>query len=195
MKTNTTRLIQKSLTYPEIVKPQNLLLENRINRLIRKTAKEALPSGRYRNMNIITAVSEYEMKVNKNEILSIRFENYYYPEKMASGITEVRAITVNLITGRKYRLKDLFTPKRNYQAYLNKIIEKQIEERDLPLIEPFKGINGDELFYLTENELVIVYQRYELTPGSYGVLEFKIPYQELKPIIDENSPIYMIMYR
>lgn len=189
----TARLMQKSLTYPEIVRPINPGLENRINRLIRETAEETLPSGRYLEMNIITAASEYEATVNKNEILSIRFENYYYPEKMASGITVVSAITLNLITGRKYRLKDLFIPGSNYKAYLDRIIEGEIEEEDIPLIEDFPGITGNEVFYLEEENLVIVYQRYELTPGYYGVLEFEIPYEDLTLIIDEKSPIYMIM--
>lgn len=111
---------------------------------------------------------------------------------MASGITVVRAVTLNLVTGRRYRLKDLFIPGIDYEDYLNRLIERQIEERDIPLINDFPGITGNEVFYLTEGELVIVYQRYELTPGYYGVLEFEIPYEELQPLIDETSPIYMI---
>lgn len=70
----TARLMQEGVTYPVIVRPHNQILENRINRIIRETAEELLPSGRYRTMNIITAASEYETTVNKNEILSIRFE-------------------------------------------------------------------------------------------------------------------------
>ncbi|MBM7623681.1 RsiV family protein [Sporohalobacter salinus] len=183
------RLLQNSTAYPEIIRPHNQALENRINKLIKQTVEETLPSDRYKKMNIITAAGEYEETVNIKEILSIRFENYYYPEGMANGITEVRGLTVNLITGKKYRLKHLFASE-NYKSYLNRIIEEQIEEREIPLIEEFTGITGNEVFYLTEEALVIVFQEYELTPGYFGVLEFKIPYQDLKPIIDENSPIY-----
>lgn len=185
------RLLQVSTAYPEIIRPHNQTLESKVNRLIKETAEETLPSGRYKEMNIITAASKYEVTVNIKEILSIRFENYYYPEKMANGITKVRGLTVNLITGKKYRLKHLFSSE-NYKAYLNRIIEKQIEERDIQLIEEFTGITGNEVFYLTEEALVIVFQEYELTPGYFGVLEFEIPYQDLKSIIDENSPIYII---
>lgn len=188
----TARLMEASTSFPEIIRPQNPAMEKRINRMIRETAEETLPEGRYRDMNIVTAASKYETTVNKNEILSIRMENYFYPENMANGITTVKGITVNLITGRKYRLRDLFSSQTNYQAYLDRIIKRQIEERDIPLLEEFPGITGNEVFYLNEEDLAIVYQRYDLAPGSYGVIEFSIPYQELEPIISEDSPIHLI---
>ncbi len=186
-------LQQESATYPRLVRSSNQTLENRINRLIRRTSEETLPAGRYRDMNIITAASQYDTTVNRNEILSLRFENYYYPEKMANGITVVRGLTVNLITGKKYRLEDLFRTGSNYKAYLDNIIERQIVEKDIPLLNGFPGITGNEVFYLTEDSLVIVYQEYDLTPGYYGTLEFTIPYTELKPIINENGPIAMLL--
>ncbi|MEJ6949456.1 RsiV family protein [Natronospora cellulosivora (SeqCode)] len=185
------RLMQESATYPRIIRPDNLALEQRINSLIRRTVEETLPAGRYRGMNIISAASQYDTKVNQNEVLSLRFENYYYPERMASGITEVRALTVNLITGKRYKLGDLFTA--NYQSYLSNIIERQIKEQDITLINEFPGITGREVFYLTEESLVIVYQRYELTPGYYGVLEFNIPYTELSPVVRKDGAIDMII--
>lgn len=187
----TAELRQGSATYPSVVIAGNPLVENRINRLIAKTTDETLPAGRYRTMNIITAASKYDTTVNRSEVLSLRFENYYYPERMASGLTLVQGLTVNLTTAKKYRLKDLF--KANYQGYLNNIIKKQIEERDIQLVNEFPGINGNEVFYLREDSLVIVYQQYELTPGYYGTLEFNIPYSDLLPIINENGPISLIL--
>lgn len=186
-----TNLKQEGVTYPQLV-TRNHLLEDRINRLIRKTVQGTLPKGRYKYMNIITAASKYEATVNHNRILSLRFENYYYPERMANGITVVRGLTVNLVTGKKYKLEDLFIPESNYKVYLNNIIKKQIEEEDIPLLNEFPGISGDEIFYLKDNSLVIVYQEYDLTPGYYGTLEFNIPYYKLKPIIDNNGPIGII---
>jgi hypothetical protein len=184
---------QECATYPQLIRSSNQVIKNRINRLIKKTSEETLPAGRYRYMSIITAASKYEITVNRNEILSIRFENYYYPEMMANGITVVQGLTVNLPSGKKYILKDLFKPGSNYKEYLNNIIERQIIEKDIPLINEFPGIKGNEVFYLKEDSLVIVYQEYELTPGYYGTLEFNMPFIELLPIIKKDGPIDMLM--
>ncbi|QTL97103.1 DUF3298 domain-containing protein [Iocasia frigidifontis] len=189
----TAILKQAAATYPQLARVSNQPLENRINRLIKRTVDKTLPTGRYQDMNIITAASKYETTVNYNDILSLRFENYYYPEMMASGITVVQALTVNLITGKKYKLRDLFREGSNYKAYLDNIIEQEIIERGIPLINEFPGITGDEVFYLKKDTLVIVYQEYELTPGYYGTLEFNIPYSKLEPLINENSPIARLM--
>ena len=185
-------IMQKSSTYPVVDINNNQLLENKINKLIEREAMSMLPGAQYRDRNIISAASKYDITVNQNEILSIRLENYFFPEKAANGVTKVKGITVNLVNGKSYRLKDLFIEGSNYQSLLNDIINMIIKEKDIPLFEEFPGINGYEEFYLTENELVIIYQRYELTPGYYGVLEFKIPYDKLKNVVDEKSPIYLI---
>ncbi|MTI59863.1 MAG: DUF3298 domain-containing protein [Firmicutes bacterium] len=189
----TAILKQAAATYPQLTRTSNQPLENRINRLIKRTVDKTLPTGRYQDMNIITAASKYETTVNYNDILSLRFENYYYPEMMASGITVVQALTINLITGKKYKLRDLFREGSNYKAYLDNIIEQEIIEGGIPLINEFPGITGDEVFYLKKDTLVIVYQEYELTPGYYGTLEFHIPYSKLEPLINENSPIARLM--
>ena len=185
----SANIIQESSTYPAISQSTSPILENRINKLIREEALRMLPTERYKDMNIISAASKYDITVNKNEILSIRLENYYYPENMANGITIVKGITLNLITGRSYRLKDLFRQNSNFKEYIDRILIRQIEENEIPLIEEYPGISGREEFYLTEDSLVIIYQEYQLTPGYYGTLEFNIPYTDLMPIIDENGPI------
>ena len=180
------QLTQKSLTYPAVVNESNQLLENRINKLIKNEALSMLTSGRYKNFNIIITASEYKITFNQGALLSIRLENYFFPEKAANGITKVKGITIDLINGKNYRLKDLFKQNSNYQSVLNSIIQNQIQEEDIPLLEPFPGIKGNEEFYLTEMNLVIVYQEYELTPGYYGVLEFEIPYEQIDDILDNN---------
>ena len=183
---------QKSSTYPTVDFKNNQLLENKINTTIERTAKSMIPGPEYKDRNIISAASKYDIAVNKNEIFSIRLENYFFPEKAANGVTKVKGITINIINGKIYRLKDLFIENSNYKSLLDTIIKMEIKKNEIPLLEEFPGIKGNEEFYLTDNELVIVYQRYELTPGYYGVLEFKIPYDKLNNVIDKNSPIYLI---
>ena len=152
-------------------------------------ARNMLPSGRYTQYNIINAASLYNITANQNQILSIRLENYFYPEHFANGLTTVSGITLNLASGRKYSFEDLFVPGNNYEEVLNKIIEQQIEEEDIPLFEQYPGITGQEEFYLTLDKLVIIYQEYDLTPGYYGVLEFDIPYNEIESVINPEGPI------
>ncbi len=189
----SANIIQKSSTYPAITQSTSPILENRINRLIREEALSMLPTERYRGLNIISTASKYDITVNKNEILSILLENYYYPENMANGITIVKGITLNLITGRSYRLKDLFRQNTNFKEYIDRILIRQIEENEIPLIDEYPGISGRVEFYLSEDSLVIIYQEYQLTPGYYGPLEFKIPYFKLTPVINEKGPIEKVI--
>ncbi|MFW6035860.1 MAG: RsiV family protein [Halothermotrichaceae bacterium] len=164
------QLEQESAAYPRLAQASSPLLQDRINRLIKRTVDKTLPAGKYIEMNIITAAGKYDTTVNRNEILSLRFENYFYPEKFANGITSVQGLIVNLITGKKYKLEDLFKSGSNYKLYLDSIIERQITEENIPLINEFPGITGNEVFYLKENSLVIVYQEYELSPEHHQQL-------------------------
>lgn len=48
---------------------------------------------------------------------------------------------------------------------------------DDPIIDGFEAISPNQTFYITpKRELVISFDKYEIAPGSMGVLEFTIPY-------------------
>lgn len=180
-------LKQMGTTYPRVI---NLTksVRNKVNHQIREAAFAAIPDYDPGTV-VIEAWSGYKTPLNQNGILSLRFEDYFYPEMAAHGITGVNSITLNLHTGYAYRFCELFRRGSDYQNVINGIIQQQIVSRQIPMLKPFEGVGPDEQYYLTLNSLVIYYQPYVYTPGAFGVLEFTISYQQIVEIIDPRGPI------
>ncbi|HYH04119.1 MAG TPA: DUF3298 domain-containing protein [Bacillota bacterium] len=180
-------LKQMGTTYPRVTNlPKSV--RNKVNDLIREAAFSAIPDYDP-GTPVIEAWSSYKTPLNQKGILSLRFEDYFFPEMAAHGVTGVSSITINLHTGYAYRFYELFRRGSNYQAVINAIIQEQIIDRQIPLLKPFEGVRPNEQFYLTPDSLVIYYQPYVYTPGAFGVLEFTIPYQQIAEIIDPRGPI------
>ena len=175
--------------YPRVSGLSNIRVEMQINRdihhLVLQMISEQTPPGS--SNTSITA--RYQVPLTMQGLLSIRLENYAYTPPAAHGITIVRSLTFDLNTGAVYKFSDLFNPDSSYKEALNQIIEKQIEKRQIPLINEFEGISDKQEYYLTPNSLVIYYQLYELAPYVYGIVEFPIAYSEIKDYINPAGPI------
>ena len=180
-------LKQAGTAYPKAVNLSSKV-RSKVNAAIKKAAFAAIPDYDP-GTSVVEAVSSYKTTVNMKGILSLRFEDYYYPEMAAHGVTGVSSVTLNLKTGHEYEFYQLFCKGSNYQAILNQIIQAQIVAEQIPLLKPFAGVGPDEDYYLTPDSLVIYYQPYEYTPGAYGVLEFTIPYSQITGIIDPYGAI------
>jgi len=184
-------LKQASTTYPRVTNLSSRVRE-RVNTALKRTAFEAIPDYDP-GTSIIQATNSYTVTVNLNDVLSVKFDSYYYPEMAAHGVTGVSAVTLDLRTGNRYPFECLFRTGVNYEAVINRIIEEQIVANQIPMLKPFEGVSEDQEYYLTPDTLVIFYPPYEYTPGAYGVLEFKIPYTQIREIIDPMGPIGRIM--
>jgi len=181
-------LTQDGTTYPRITNLCSKNLRQKINRILRETAYQAIPDWDP-GSTIVEADSSYSVMVNLNSVLSVKFQDYYFPEKAAHGVTKYTSATLSLHNGHKYSFDELFKSDVDYQTKLNQIIEAQIVAQQIPMLKPFAGVTKDEDYYLTPDRLVIYYQPYVYTPGAYGLLEFFIPYQEIMDLIDPKGPI------
>lgn len=188
---DSARMMQEGVAFPEV---NNLtgVLRRRVNTLIREQAYRAVPEIDPAE-NIIEATSSYSTGVNRNSILSLRFEDYVFWEHAAHGLTVVRSITLNICNAQVYSFSDLFDSAAPYRERVNAIIRDQIEARQIPLLREFEGVYLEQEYYLTGSELVIYYQLYDYTPYAYGILEFVIPYGEIEDLIDKNGPITRVM--
>lgn len=189
---NSQALLEQSGTaYPKVVN-LSAKVQKRINAEMKRTAYKALPAW-----NPGTSISEvqsgYSTMLNMNGVLSLRFQNYYFPEKAAHGVTGVSSVTIDLYTGRVYRFPELFRPGSGFQARLTQIIQAQIRAKQIPLLKPYPGVGLDEDYYLTPDSLVIYYEPDVYTPGYVGVLEFTIAYSQIKELINPRGPIGRIL--
>ncbi len=175
------------VSYPQVAGLKNEDVQNNINQLIRKQIIDLIPKEGCEIYNTIKGI--YQVELNKNGILSIKFDVYTIRKQAANGLNVQKSITVNLETGKIYQVYDLFRRNSGYRAVITRMIKEQIKERDLPLIKEFKGIGDNESFYLTNNALVIYFQEIEFTPHYVGIPEFTIPFNQIKNLINEDGPI------
>lgn len=183
---------QWGTTYPKVVNIPGKSLPDKINNIIRETAYRAIPNYQP-GTSIIEAQSGYTTPVNMKGILNLRFQDYYYPEQAAHGVTGVSSVTLNLQNGYVYHFMELFRSGSDYQAEINRIIQEQTTTRQIPMLKPFEGVGPNQEYYLTPDSLVIYYQPYAYTPGYFGILEFRIPYQQILNIIDPRGPIGILL--
>lgn len=169
-----------SLTYPQALSSPQLAAFNQAVQL------EAAAFSRQFSQPEVSGSLDYRVERNSEGIVSITLKKFSYLQHAAHPMTFWKSFTYNSRTGSLYRLQDLFKPAAAYAAELNRYIAYQISEQQLPLLQPFKGIKADQDFFLTTDSLVIYYQLYEYTPYVYGFLTFKIPLEELQPLLKEE---------
>lgn len=126
--------------------------------------------------NIKITVS-YEIKQQNSDYLSFIVRGV---ENWSNAFNESRYYNLDLSTGKTVTLKDMLGD--NYVELANRDIGEQIADRQRAgevffTAEEggFTGISEDAKFYINENNRpVIVFEKYEIAPGSLGEIEFEI---------------------
>lgn len=144
--------------------------------------------------------SAYQILRNDELMLSIRFETTI--NAGGSGLYS-RCITLDKQNGRVLELADLFQQDSDYISIISGEILKQMTQQvasgqaDYFIPggiwsddECFKSISSEQNFYInSQNQLVIVFDEYEVAPGSMGMPEFIIPTAILQGILQQPSLI------
>lgn len=187
---NTKRVKEPRLDlyYPVVHGLKNAAVQHRINCAIQDMVKKMLSDQGYYSNPRTQVTASYELKTNERGILSLSLNNYAFAGG-AHGMTIIKSLTFDVSTGRIYSLADLFKPGSDYQRVLSAIIEKQIKEREIPLINEFTGIKPDQDYYIADKALVVYFQLYDLTPYAYGFPEFPVTVYQVADIVDENGPL------
>lgn len=121
---------------------------------------------------------DYEVKCQNEQHLSFVVME---TEVRASSYTEFYAYNIDLETGKEITLRDLLGP--NWMETVNAQVAEQIAQRAQDPENTywtaeqggFQGVREDQPFYLNGEGLpVVVFEKYELGPGSMGSQEFVI---------------------
>jgi len=141
----------------------------------------------------------YQDIVVSSEVLTTT-QDYFTLKLLAyqgagSGYQWNRYYTIDLNTGERLQLKDLFTENADYITPISENIKQQMREQmaedeqvmywlDSDMEEwDFKAITDDTSFYLNgDNHLVIGFDEGEVGPMSMGTVEFEIPDQVIAGI-------------
>lgn len=119
----------------------------------------------------------YEIKQQGSDYLSFVVRG---TESWTSAYHESRYYNLDLKTGKIVSLNDMLGD--DYAELVNESIREQIRERqnegETFFTEEeggFTGISEDARFYINDNNRpVIVFEKYEIAPGSSGEIEFEI---------------------
>lgn len=173
---------QKQLNY--YIKKQVTTAKDDIEIQAEKFAQEAKKNGwevRPYQLSI-----DYDLKTNDEDFLSFTITYYTYTGG-ANGMTVVESINIDKKANMSIHLEDLFPEGADFKTKINNEIVKQIELRSKDKEEMFfegdmgfKSISDTQGFYLIDNDIVIIFPKYEIAPGAMGIPEFAINLAELK---------------
>ena len=121
---------------------------------------------------------DYKLNYSDNETLSFVISKTV---TYASSNTENIYYNLNLKTGKPITLHQLLG--ESYKEIINPLIKEQITQREQADANQlffkneleFQTIRSDQPFYINENQqLVIVFEEYEIAPGYMGIIEFTL---------------------
>lgn len=146
----------------------------------------------------VASETGYNILRNDERLLSVCF----YTTINAGGSGEYsRCFTLDKTTGKVLTLSDLFTEGSDYTGVISSDILRQMAEQSeagegeyfLPggiwsPEECFKEIEPNQNFYIEENnKLVIIFDEYEVAPGSMGMPKFIVETAVLNDILYRPS--------
>ena len=188
-----TKLINAKI--PALQNTGNTELEKRINYEIMLKMNEVLNEAEERAAEYKKAVLEtggkeedyqpinikidYKVNYSSNEVVSFMIQK---SETLASAYTEIYFYNIDIETGKKLNLRDIFG--NDYKEIVDETIYKEIEERsknpdNMFFVKGEGGFEGIENeyqdFYINSNgKVVIVFEKYKIAPGYMGTQEFEI---------------------
>lgn len=182
--------------YPQVTKLNNYRVQGHINNIIIQTVYhlfDLINKAGYYKPGETELTGSYEIKNNQRGILSLTLSNFAFMRGMAHPVDNLTAITVDAGTGKVYMLKDLFKEGSDYVETLNRLIQAQIEERNLPVFDSYNGIKENQDYYIADKALVIFFQRYEIGARPLGYPMFPISIYNLQEIIKEDGPLAIMI--
>ncbi len=130
-----------------------------------------------------------------NNILLIYQTGYDYPMGAAHGMPIRNYYPIDLTTGKIYELSDLFKSDSSYVDVLSAIVAEKVKEdsakeESIYFEDTEPAIAADQYFYLDEKNLYLYFYPYDIAPYAAGFPEFKIPFDNIRDIINYDGDFY-----
>lgn len=173
-------------------------MNRQMQEYIEKVEDEFLYYFSRKYQGYVASDTGYNILRNDEKLLSIQF---YTTINMGGSGEYSRCFTLDKTSGTVLKLADLFTENSDYVGVISADILRQMEEQveagEADYFIPggiwsdeecFKEIEEDQNFYIDENNnLVILFEEYEVAPGSAGMPQFTIESELLLEILRQPS--------
>lgn len=189
-----TTIPEKNSALEEGVEEMNKKLDEYIETLRQKYIWYA--ARKYMGYTSLEAF--YTILLNNDDMLSIRFDGTL---NVGGSADFSRCFLLDKHTGNIIELADLFRDGADYitpiSSYILDEMTIRVKNKEGMYYVPggiwsdnacFKSISKDQNFYINDSgKLVIVFDEYEVAPGSMGIVEFVIPTSVIDTILSEHS--------
>jgi hypothetical protein len=166
------------LIYPVLNGMEDQALQEKINQILYQSISPLL-IDEAEGAEYSTHWNDYEVQRFDDDILSVTFDVSTYMEGAAHPTYFLISTNIDLKTGEELSLEQLFPDGYDHKGVLNEKAQPQLEQLDFELLDDFKGIENNQEFYLTADQLVIFYQPYVYTPHAYGILRLHYDLSDL----------------
>lgn len=173
--------LEKRINY-EIMLKMNEILEEAEKRAAEYKEAVIATGGNEEDYQPIDIQIDYKVGYSTDKVVSFIISK---SETLANAYTELYFYNVDIETGKKLNLRDIFG--NEYKQIVDETIYKEIEERSK---NPdniyftadeggFEGIENEyQDFYISsDGKVVIVFEKYKIAPGYMGTQEFVIDKQ------------------
>jgi hypothetical protein len=136
---------------------------------------------------------DFDVSFYKNNLVVLEINGYDYPFGAAHGMPVKKYAHIDLKTGRFYQLKELFKQEADYVKVISEMIGEQIkndEQYSYVFPDTYKGIKADQPFFISDGELNIYFEPYEIAPYAAGFPTFAIPFHDISSIIDHDGDFW-----
>lgn len=184
--------VKLDITIPEIdglneFNQQAVELGKDLEAKVRESEKALLEESPEGEVSLLHAEGEmgFTAKFVDDQTVSVLIQAYLYEAGGVHGLTYMETLNYDLQTGSVIELADLFEGG-NYVTDVSELAKLKMENSDFKewLIVPFTEIKQDQKFYLTREDVVLVFDQYEYTAGVAGPQEVNIAKSDLKNLKD-----------
>lgn len=140
--------------------------------------------------------TKYRIEYNRNGLFSLRMELYdiHEYEGKENARLETVYMTYDVEAGRLCTLGDLFDQEDDrWRGIMPDIITAQAEARGITLLCDVMPVTDNQQFFITGDEVVLVYELYEIATYAAGEPEFALPISQLSAFIPEGSPLSRVL--
>jgi hypothetical protein len=181
--------------YPELAdaKVFNLAIHRNLDSMVLGFKRGLLPELSNKDSPDYDAYLKgtYRAQVLKSGVVSVLFDYTTYIPGAAHPGGELASINYDSNTHRLLALSDLFRPRSPYVSRISEIAIQSLDQNEYadahavhhgadPVESNFK------VFTLTNTELVIHFQTYQVAAGAAGSQQVVIPLASLKPLLKQR---------
>lgn len=135
----------------------------------------------------VQVFTTYMITNNSNGILSAVLE---VKDLDTSEPISLLSLNYDVTTGKKLSIADYFNAENDrWRRVLPDIVTLQAQNKGLTLLCEVMPMEDRQLYYISGNELVLMYRQYEITTYADPAPQFAIPVTELKEFLPEGSPL------